>query len=152
MGKDVRVRQTSEDRLQDSGEGGFADPAKSEAGDRDAKLNGVKNVVELLMKLLDGASPDSVGGDKLLQTRLADAHQSEFGGHEKRVSRDEQNHCYDAQHNESNHEGGILAPAETTVPGGRNFKSISREVGRSLLRAEVTASTAPWHGIWVNRG
>ncbi len=135
-----------------SGHGGFADPAQSEAGDGDAKLHGVENVVELLMKLLDGARADAVGRNHLLQPRLADADQSEFGGHEERVCRDEQNHCYDAQHNESNHEGEILPSAETTVPGGRNFKSISREVGRSLLRADVTASTAPWHGIWVNRG
>ncbi len=55
------------------------------------------------MEFLDGARANAMRRDHLLQSGLANADQGEFGGHEERVCRDEQNHHYDAQHNESNH-------------------------------------------------
>jgi hypothetical protein len=91
------------------GQSGLANPSQRQTGDGDAELDGVEYVIELLMKLLDGARPDAMGGNQLLQTRFADAYQSEFSGHKERVRRDQQNHCYDPQHNESNHEAYILS-------------------------------------------
>ena len=90
--------------------GGFADPAESQAGERDAELHGGDEVVELLMELLDGARADAVRSQQLLEPGLADADHGEFGGDKKCVRCDQQDHCHDPQHNESNHQGEILSP------------------------------------------
>ena len=82
---------------------------RARLADGDAELHGVEDLIQLLMELLDGARANTVRGDHLLQPGLADADQGEFGGHEERVCRDEQNHRYDPQHNESNHYEKILS-------------------------------------------
>jgi hypothetical protein len=61
------------------------------------------------MELLDGARTNAMRGNHLLQSCLANAHQSEFSGHEERVCRDEQDDRYDPQHNEGNHSEKILS-------------------------------------------
>ena len=118
MRVELRVRQWTEQRLQHVGDGGFADPAQGEAGDSDAELHGVEDMIELLMEFLDGARADAMRGDHLLQPRFAHADQSEFSGHEERVCRDEQDHRYDAQHDESNHRKNFTA-------GGKRRLSVS---------------------------
>ena len=103
-----RVRQRQEQRLQHVRYRRFADPAQRQAANGHSKLHGIEDMVELLMELLDGARADAMRRNHLLQSRLAHAHQSEFSGHEERVCRDQQDHCYDAQHDEGNHESEIL--------------------------------------------
>src|SRR5271157_1668115 len=114
-GDSVRIKagvgQRKEQRLQHAGHGSLAYPAQGEAGNRHSKLYRVEYVIELLMELLDGARADTVRRNHLLQSRLPDAHQGEFSGHEERVRRDEQDHRYDAQQSECNHEAEILSSA-----------------------------------------
>ena len=106
------VGQRQEERLQNAGHGGLADPAQRQAGHGDAELHGVEDMVELLMELVDGTRADAVRRDHLLQSRFAHVHQGEFSSHEERVCRDEQHHDHNAQHNESNHEAEILPSAK----------------------------------------
>ncbi len=99
----LRMGQRAEQGFQHVSHGSFADPAQGQAGNRHSELDRIEDVVELLMELLDGARADAVRRNHLLQSRLADAHQSEFSGHEERVRCDQQNHGYDAQQSEGNH-------------------------------------------------
>jgi len=73
VGVEMRVRQASEKRFDEAGHGGFADPAESQATKSDAELDGCNEVIQLLMKFLDGARADAVGGDELLKAGFADA-------------------------------------------------------------------------------
>ena len=117
VGVDLGVRQVDESGSKDVGHGGFADPAQGQAGQGDAKLHGVDELVELLMQLLDGARADAVRRNQLLQPGFAHADQGELGGHKERVGRDQQDHRHDAQHHEGNHEAEIL-PFECGVSDG----------------------------------
>ena len=107
----VRVRQAGKQRLDHVSDRGFADPAECEAGDGDAELHGIEDVIELLVEFLDGAGADALRRDHLLHARLAHAHQGKFGGDEERVCRDRQDHRYDAEDNEGNHPVGDLSIA-----------------------------------------
>ena len=143
------VRQGQEQRFQNAGHGGLADPAQSQAGHRDAELHGVEDVVELLMELLDGARADAVRRYHLLQSRFAHVHQCEFSGHEERVCRDQQDHHHDAQHNESNHEAEILPSAgerERLAIAAGKAGAAFRNVQSSLRRGAIAAisSTPSW--------
>ncbi len=113
------------------GDGGFADPAQGQAADGDAELHGVQDLIQLLMELLDGARTNTMRGDHLVQPGLAHAHQGEFGGHEERVCRDEQDDRYDPQHNEGNHSTKILSSRRfrTARIGYGNLSSYSGLTG-----------------------
>ena len=132
-GHSVRVEpgvgQGTEQRLQNAGHRGLADPAQGQTGHGDAELHGVEDVVELLMELVDGARAQAVGRDHLLQPRLAHVDQREFSGHEERVCRDQQHHHHDAQHNEGNHEAEIL-PSEK---GPERLAGVTGQVGASAI-------------------
>src|ERR1019366_574302 len=145
------VGQQKEQRFQNAGHRGLADPAQGQTGHRDAELHGVKDMVELLMKLLDGTLAQAVRRYHLLQSRLAHVHQSEFGGHEKRVCRDQQHHHHNAQHNESNHEAEILPSAgrreRLASAGGK--AGASAHNGQSCLRRRATDALSSIPSWWL---
>ena len=154
----LRVRKRTEQRLQHVRHRSLADPAQAEAGNRHSKLHCVEDVVELLMQLLDGARADAVRRNHLLQSRLADAHQSEFRGHEERVGCDQQNNHYDAQHSEGNHEAEILPSAEEASAVGqeRDFAGVAIRfspfaLGPSLLALSFSPQ-APFKLCHPDRG
>jgi len=58
-------------------------PAQGQAGDRDAKLDPVNYVVEILMQAQDRPRADAAGFDQLQNSRFADADQGEFAAAKK---------------------------------------------------------------------
>ena len=109
MGIKAGIGESDEERFQHVSDGRLADPAKREAGDGNAELHGIENMIELLMEFLDGAGADAMSGNHLLDARLAHAHQGKFSGDEERVRRNQQDHRYDAEDDKGNHPVGILA-------------------------------------------
>ncbi len=103
MGVERRVRQRSKQRLQHVGQRGFTEPAQSQAGDGHAELHCAEDVVEFLMKLLNGARANAVRCDHLLNSGFADTDQRELGSHKESIGCDQQNHHHDAQQGKSNH-------------------------------------------------
>ena len=82
---------------QDLRDGGFADPAESEAGERYAELDGGEELIDRVLELVDGAGAGTSEGDELLDASLADADQGELRGHKEAVGQDEEGHCNRAE-------------------------------------------------------
>ena len=81
-----------EQRLQERGHGRLAHPAQAERGHGDAELTGGK----IGLEVVEHAQRQARGGAPLLgpafHAEAADAHQSELGGDEERVRRQQQDH------------------------------------------------------------
>jgi hypothetical protein len=70
----------------------FADPAEGQRAERDAELDGGKEVVEVLLQAADGAGSGNAGGQHLLDAGVADGDQGELGGHKEGVGQNEHGH------------------------------------------------------------
>ena len=57
------------------GHHGFADPAQGQADHRDANLDAVYDLIQLLVETLNDARANASGCDELLDAGVADAHQ-----------------------------------------------------------------------------
>ncbi len=88
----------------DLGDGGFADPAEGERGERDAELDGGEELVDGVLELQGGACAGTAEGDELLDARLADADEGELGGDEEAVGQDEEGHHDRAEEHPFQHE------------------------------------------------
>ncbi len=87
VGGGVRNLLHEAKRSDELGDHGFADPAQGQADDGDAELNAVDDFVEVLMEALNGTGADAPRLDELLNSRVANADQGEFGRREKRIRR-----------------------------------------------------------------
>src|SRR5580704_6035753 len=68
---DVGVRNRPEQLLHDACQHGFADPAQRQAGERNAKLDAVYDLIEVLMQPLHSAGADPMGLNQLLDASIA---------------------------------------------------------------------------------
>ncbi|SPF44107.1 hypothetical protein SBA1_510044 [Candidatus Sulfotelmatobacter kueseliae] len=91
-----------------AGDHGLADPAEGQADHRDTELHTVDDFVEMLMEALHDAGADASGLDKLLDTRVADADQGEFGGGEERIGCHQEQDQQDPEQHKGDHGKVIL--------------------------------------------
>jgi hypothetical protein len=89
MGVDAGVRDVADPGLEQVGDDGLADPAESEAAEGDSELHCGQEVVEVLLKMAYEAGTGPALRDHLLNARLANADQGEFGGNEESVTQDQ---------------------------------------------------------------
>ena len=87
----------------DLGDGGLADPAEREAGERDAELHGGQELVDGVLELEHGASAGPAERDELLDARLPNADESELRGDEETVGQDEKGHHHRAEEHPLQH-------------------------------------------------
>ena len=92
MGIDTGIRNVAEPGHDDRGERAFTHPAESETGQSDAKLNGGKEFVKVLLNLADSTRADTALLNQLLDARIAHADHGEFRGNEKGVRCHKKNH------------------------------------------------------------
>ncbi len=97
------VWQALEGVFENGGQRRFADPAEAQAGQRNAKLDGRQEVVEMLMQPQHLAGAKAAGIDHLLDSRIADADQGEFGRHKESVRRHQQDYGEYAHQHVTNH-------------------------------------------------
>ena len=81
----------------------FAYPAKTKAGQGDAKLDRRKEFVEVLLNFADSTCADSALLNQLLDACVANADHGEFRGNEKGVSCHKENHQDDPEQDQSDH-------------------------------------------------
>ncbi len=74
-------------------DGRLANPAKSEAGEGNAKLRGGDVVVEVLNGLLSGLRAAAALFGKLRDAGAARPDERELGGHEEAVHKDQHKDC-----------------------------------------------------------
>ena len=86
----------------------LADPAQAEAGDGDAQLDSIDDLVQVLVQPLDNAGADAAGFDQLLDSGVADADQGKLGGREKGVGRNQEQDEKHPQQRKSYHGSLIL--------------------------------------------
>ncbi len=80
-----RGRQERQERLDEGGQGRFADPAEAEARHGDAQLRRGDVAVGVGDGAAHGARAAMILGDQLIDARLAHRDDGEFGGDEKAV-------------------------------------------------------------------
>lgn len=103
VGVDEGIWNASDHPFDQAGKERFADPSESKASNSYSELDAVDDLIQVLVKLEDGAGPDAMSFNELKNARLAHAHQSEFGCREKGISCDQK---YDEHHSQqyiSNH-------------------------------------------------
>ena len=88
---------------------GFADPAESQADDRDTELNAVDDFVEMLMEALDDTGAGASRFDELLNAGIANADQGEFRGGKKRICRHQEKDQEHPEQHKGDHGWLILA-------------------------------------------
>src|SRR5690348_4721021 len=110
MGVDGDMGQTLDDgqAAYKTSDHGFADPAQSQANHRDAELDAVYDLVEILVKSQNDAGADTSGFNELLDARVAHADEREFRGCEERVGCHEEEDQKDPEQHESEHGWVIL--------------------------------------------
>ena len=81
----VRFPLHDRDRAHQAGHHGLADPSQGETDHGDAQLDTVDDLIEILVKALNDAGADAAGIDQLLNARIADADQREFGCREEGI-------------------------------------------------------------------
>ena len=97
-GRVPEVRETMPRRTEDdAGDGGFADPAKGECGERDPELDRREELIDGVLELECGAGTGAAKGDELLDAGLADADDGELCCDEETVGQDEKGHHDDAE-------------------------------------------------------
>jgi hypothetical protein len=120
------------ERLHQAGTHGFADPAQSEANDRDSELNPVDYLVEMLMEALDNAGAGAAGFDELLDSGIADADQGELRGREKRVRRHQEKDQEHAEQHKGYHLVGVVLRGNSNIP-----KEVAEMRDRSRLSLQT---------------
>jgi len=78
-----------EDHLRD---GRFADPAKGERGERNSKLHGRQELINIVFELEYRASAGTAESDELLDAGLPHADQSELRGDKEAVGQNKEGH------------------------------------------------------------
>ena len=84
-----RLRQQVDPAEDDVGGQRLADPADRQRARGDAQLNGGQEVLELVLKAANGARAGNLGGEKLLDARVAGADHGELGGHKESVGQNQ---------------------------------------------------------------
>ena len=84
-----RLRQQVDPAEDNIGGQRFADPANSQRAESDAELDGGEEVLKLVLKAPNGARAGNLGGEKLLDARIAGADHGEFGGHKEGVGQNQ---------------------------------------------------------------
>ena len=111
----------SADPAHESGGGQrLADPAQGQGAEGDAELDGGKKVVQIVLQAADGACSGDVGGEHLLDARVADGDQSELGGHKEGVGQNEHGHGDKLEQGKTVHPGVRIAFQWTVNSGQRS--------------------------------
>src|SRR5581483_12514104 len=90
----------TEEHLRD---GWLADPAKSQAGERDSKLDRRQEVVQMLLQALDGTGAGASGVDQLLNACVTNADDRKLGRHKKRIQGHQQHDNQNAKEHQGRH-------------------------------------------------
>ncbi len=83
------MRQQVDPAEDDAGGQRFADPADSQRAQSDAELNRGQKVLEFALKAPYGPRAGDLGGEKLLDARVAGADHRELGGHKEGVGQNQ---------------------------------------------------------------
>ena len=106
------------------GERRLADPSEAEAGHRDAELRGGDVAVRIGDRAADRVRAPMAFSDELVDARLADRHDREFGGDEEPVGEDQRQEPDqapdDAGQRELHHIS--IGKSVSSIPGWRELK------------------------------
>ena len=115
-----------------AGDHRLADPSEGQADDGDAQLNAVDDLVQTLVQALDDARADTSGFDELLDASVANAHQRELGGCEKRIGCHQEQDQKNPEQHKGDHGRVIL-----TFERGLQVPSCQRPAFKMELRVPI---------------